>query len=84
MEYELIISEDHRMTGIGTTLISSDDVSTVGQNIYDFALTFIAPLRTHNDHASTMRTKHWHVTYQNSDKKREPHGISVGVSGALS
>ena len=43
-QYETLIAEMQRVTGIGSALKTSDDLVIRGQNIHDFTFAFVAPL----------------------------------------
>ncbi len=44
MQDILLVADFHRMTGVIAALITDDPVRVCGQNVNDFAFTFIAPL----------------------------------------
>jgi hypothetical protein len=44
MQRESAISDDYRMSGVGPTSITNDDIALLGQDIDDFPLAFITPL----------------------------------------
>ena len=46
MEDVLFLTDDHGVTGVRSTLVAHDDVVLRGEEVDQFALSFVAPLGT--------------------------------------
>ncbi len=49
LEDELLFANKDGVAGVVAALISGDDVETFGEQVDDFPLAFVPPLRTEND-----------------------------------
>ncbi len=57
------------MAGIGAALVSHDQIGTLGQNVDDLALTFVAPLSADDHHTLRLRSEH---SRSSVDKQKRP------------
>jgi hypothetical protein len=67
---------DYRVSGIIPALVANYVVGVFGQNIDDFALSFVAPLSAYHD-----RVRHISTSLKNKKRASVNQGIRNGVSG---
>jgi hypothetical protein len=70
VQHERPVSDLHGMAGIVAALVADDDVESLGEQIYDLALSFIAPLGADDsdNHLSEVRDQR-SESKNNSDLK---------------
>src|SRR5262252_8661766 len=44
-----LVADDDRVAGVRAALVAADDVRVLGEQVDDLALSFVAPLRAHDD-----------------------------------
>jgi hypothetical protein len=78
MENELVVANDHRMTGVGAALVTHDEIGALREDIDDLALPLIPPLRSHNHNATPFGPEHlqWSPLLSQKKAPRVPHGAS--------
>jgi len=59
MQHERVVAEVHGMARVRAALVSHHPGRALGENIDEFALPFVAPLRADYDHRASRVTEHF-------------------------
>jgi hypothetical protein len=77
MQNGLFAADDQRMTGVMSALEARHRVRAVGEQVNDFALAFVAPLRSDYDYVLC----HWLISFRNLESPVNPvkHGPHLSL-----
>ena len=84
MQNELLVSDDHGVTGVVSALAAHDDVGLIGEEIDDLPLAFISPLRPDKNRIwHNAKTRQYCRPLANSLKINQSWLCVAGLGGRI-